>query len=168
MFSMLAKTGHKIMDMIEEYLVSILFAFISIEIFLQIVFRYVGWPLSWTEETARYLLIMAAFIACSRAVRDKRHLSVGILNAALRTKRQKMILSIISNLFCLFFFILMALYGGQVMLKFVAHPQYSPATRTNMLIPYGGMYLGFFLMTLRTVQILVNDLKILVGKREEV
>ena len=73
------KGYNKIMEVLEKYLSCIILVFITFEIFIQIVFREIGLPLGWTEETARYLMIAAVFFTMSRAMYERRHLSVGIL-----------------------------------------------------------------------------------------
>lgn len=46
------KGYNKIMEVLEKYLSCIILVFITFEIFIQIVFREIGLPLGWTEETA--------------------------------------------------------------------------------------------------------------------
>jgi len=55
------------------------FAFIVmvIVVLLQVIFRYVmRISVPWTEEFARYLLILITFVGGALAVRDKQHISV--------------------------------------------------------------------------------------------
>ncbi|GHV58257.1 hypothetical protein FACS189460_5770 [Deltaproteobacteria bacterium] len=149
----------KILNAVEVYCGSFIMAVIALEIFLQIVFRVLGLPLGWTEESARYLMVWATFIACSKAVKDKRHLSVGLLPMLLKNRRHKIASDIIADLFCLLFFTFVVVYGVQVLKTLNLRAQYSPSLRINMIIPYGGMVFGFLLMLIRMAQMLIVDCK---------
>ncbi len=153
------KGYNKIMEVLEKYLSCIILVFITFEIFIQIVFREIGLPLGWTEETARYLMIAAVFFTMSRAMYERRHLSVGILPIFLKKEWQKTLLDIVSNLFCLLFFGVLAVYGTIYLQKLALHPQKSPTVMINMMIPYAGVLIGIFLMVIRILQMLVEDIR---------
>jgi len=93
---------NKIMDIIEIYVTAALFALICIIVGIQIVLRTTGLPLAWTEETARYLFIWIIYLASSKAVKDRKHLSVEIIPILLKEKG-KLIINILSNILCAFY-----------------------------------------------------------------
>lgn len=65
---------------IEDYVVFLVFWILAFDIFVQFFTRYVlNNSLSWTEEIARYLLIMVGFIGSILAVRKNSHIMVEFL-----------------------------------------------------------------------------------------
>lgn len=152
------KIYNKVMEVFEKHLSGAILIFITFEIFIQIVFREIGLPLGWTEETARYLMIAAVFFTMSRAMYERRQLSVGILPLLFKSERAKIVLDIVSCLFCLLFFGAVAFYGGIYLQQLAEHPQKSPTVMINMVIPYTGVFIGMILMVIRTVQMLVEDI----------
>jgi len=149
---------NKIMDIIEIYVTAALFALICIIVGIQIVLRTTGLPLAWTEETARYLFIWIIYLASSKAVKDRKHLSVEIIPILLKEKG-KLIINILSNILCAFFFLVTLYFGFIVLQKFQARPQLSPAMGINMIIPYAAPAIGSLMMLIRTIQNIITDVK---------
>ena len=53
------------------------FIVMAIVVLLQVIFRYVmRISVPWTEEFARYLLILITFVGGALAIRDKQHIAV--------------------------------------------------------------------------------------------
>ena len=77
----------------------------------------------------------------------------------LKKEWQKTLLDIVSNLFCLLFFGVLAVYGTIYLQKLALHPQKSPTVMINMMIPYAGVLIGIFLMVIRILQMLVEDIR---------
>ena len=62
---------------IEDYLTLVIFWILAFDVFLQFFSRYVlGNSIAWTEEMARYLLIMTGFLGSTMAVRRGSHICV--------------------------------------------------------------------------------------------
>ena len=56
---------------------TLVFIVMAIVILLQVIFRYVmRISVPWTEEFARYLLILITFVGGALAIRDKQHIAV--------------------------------------------------------------------------------------------
>jgi len=157
---------NKILDFIEKYVTSVLFATMCAIIIIQIVFRFISWDVSWCEELARYLFVWIIYLAGSRAVKDGKHLTVDILPIFLKGKAQT-ILHIFSTLATLAFFAALLYAGSLVLPSMMARPQFSPANGINMIIPYLAPTVGTVLMTLRAITIIIDDVKKL-GKKGEV
>ncbi len=71
---------------LEEVLCAVLLAVMTIVIFLQIVLRLLGLPLSWTEEIGRYMFIWLIYIGCASAIRKRKHISVELLDLFLKER----------------------------------------------------------------------------------
>jgi TRAP-type C4-dicarboxylate transport system permease small subunit len=64
----------------EAWILSVLMAAITIVVFIQVVFRFVlNDPLTWTDETSRYLLIWISLIGAAAAVRLGAHYGMTIV-----------------------------------------------------------------------------------------
>lgn len=62
---------------IEDYVTFGVFWILAFDVFLQFFSRYVlGNSIAWTEEMARYLLVMVGFLGSAMAVRTCSHISV--------------------------------------------------------------------------------------------
>lgn len=140
---------------LEELIASIFLAAMTIVIALQIIFRFTGAPLSWTEELARYMFIWLIYISCSYAVRTRSHIKVDMLTLFFK-KRGNLVLSLLSDLAFLIFSVIITYYGTIVVHKLaVVNPQYSAAMNMPMWIPYLSFALGMGLASIRLVQDMV-------------
>lgn len=157
----------RILNFFEVYVNGIILLIMCLIIFLQIIFRFSGMSLVWTEETARYMFVWIIYLSVSQAVKEKRHLSVDLLPLVLKD-RGKVVVRIISNILGFVFFILITYYGIQVIRSFIERPQYSQAIHLNMIVPYLAPYAGAVFACLRYVEdtiLAVRELKT-IGKNE--
>ena len=134
---------------LEEVLCAVLLAVMTIAIFLQIVLRLLGLPLSWTEEIGRYMFIWLIYIGCASAIRKRKHISVELLDLFLK-ERGKFVLNIISNVVFLIFAVILTYYSFSVVQR--VSTQLSPAIRMPMSIPYSSVLVGGALMVVRLIQ----------------
>ena len=134
---------------LEEILCAVLLAVMTIVIFLQIVLRLLGLPLSWTEEIGRYMFIWLIYIGCASAIRKRKHISVELLDLFLK-ERGKFVLNIISNVVFLIFAVILTYYSFSVVQR--VSTQLSPAIRMPMSIPYSSVLVGGALMVVRLIQ----------------
>lgn len=134
---------------LEEILCAVLLAAMTIVIFLQIVLRLLGLPLSWTEEIGRYMFIWLIYIGCASAIRKRKHISVELLDLFLK-ERGKFVLNIISNVVFLIFAVILTYYSFFVVQR--VSTQLSPAIRMPMSIPYSSVLVGSALMVVRLIQ----------------
>ena len=73
-----------------EWLSAVLFFFILLVSLLQVFFRYVlNSPLTWSEETARYLCIFMVMLATSNALKRNAHIGIDVLTSKLPGPFQK-------------------------------------------------------------------------------
>lgn len=134
---------------LEEVLLAILLSVMTLMIFMQIVFRVFGWPLSWTEELGRYMFIWMIYLGAASAIRKRKHISVELLDLFLKDSG-KFVLSIISNVIFMIFAGILTYYSIPVVLRVAA--QLSPAVRLSMAIPYSSVLVGSALMLIRLIQ----------------
>lgn len=158
------KIVDKVLDFIEIYINGILLLAMCVIIFLQIVFRHLNMPLIWTEEIARFLFVWVIYLSTSLAIRRKRHLSIDILPLFL-SKRGTQILTLFSDLVGLIFFLIIGIYGAEVIQTFIARPQYSQATQTNMIIPYMAPYFGSAIASIRYIQDMILTVQKMKGDK---
>lgn len=134
---------------LEEVLLAILLSVMTLMIFMQIVFRVFGWPLSWTEELGRYMFIWMIYLGAASAIRKRKHISVELLDLFLKD-HGKFVLNIISNVIFMIFAAILTYYSIPVVQRVAA--QLSPAVRLSMAIPYSSVLVGSALMLIRLIQ----------------
>lgn len=138
---------------VEDWAALALFWGLAIVVFLQFFTRYVlNDSLAWTEEIARYLLIMVAFIGGGMAVRRMSHIHVEFLYVYLG-KRVALVLSTLVDLLRIAFFAY-ATYLGWIVTELM-HGQSMVVIEWPMSIVYGSAFVGFAIMTLRAVQVAI-------------
>jgi TRAP-type C4-dicarboxylate transport system permease small subunit len=135
----------------EEVLSSVFLVVMTVLVAIQIAFRTMGVPLSWTEELARYCFVWLIYISCSYAIKTRSHIKVDLLNIMVKEKG-KFILGVFSNSCFLVFAAVIAYfsYGSVYRLKEV-NPQVSPAVGFPLWVAYLAISVGFTLMVYRII-----------------
>lgn len=126
------------------------------------VFRALNLPVSWTEESARYLCVWVIYLAASKAVKNGKHMSVDLLPMVLKG-RARVALYILASLISMGFFILLAWFGVEVLQSMSVRPQYSAANHINMQLAYAAPYVGAGMMIIREIQRLTVYVKQMAG-----
>jgi TRAP-type C4-dicarboxylate transport system permease small subunit len=143
----------------EEYLMVIFLAAMSIIIFVQVIARYIfNNSLSWSEEIARYLFIWLTYPAISYGVKVNAHIRVDALLMVLPQPLKK-VWRILSNLLFLVFSCLVVWFGVQVSGKIMATGQETPAVGLPMWFVYAAVPFGFLLTAVRLVHDTINKFK---------
>ena len=137
---------------LEKFLCAIILSVMTVIIFLQIVFRFVGAPLAWTEELGRYLFIWLIYLSSAMAVKLRAHIKVDVLKVVFH-KKDNFLLDLISNAFFLMFAVAFTYYGWRAVIRLsITYPQTSATLHLPMWIPYFSIVLGCALMAIRLVQ----------------
>src|SRR5699024_6780956 len=77
---------------LEEWILSVSLAFIVLLVIAQVVSRYVvTFPMGWSVELSRYILIWIAWISASYVVQQKTHIRVEIFRDRLSQKYKKIL-----------------------------------------------------------------------------
>ena len=136
-------------ERLEEVLCAALLTVMTAVIFLQIVLRVTGLPLSWTEEVGRYMFVWLIYLGCAGAVRKRKHICVELVDLFLK-ERGRFVISIISNVIFLVFVGILS-YNGIFVVRRVS-TQLSPAIRMSMAVPYSSFLVGSIIMFFRLIQ----------------
>jgi TRAP-type C4-dicarboxylate transport system permease small subunit len=136
---------------IEDYIVLVIFWALAVIVFAQFFSRYVlNDSIAWTEEVARYLLIMIAFAGAPIAVRKNTHIQVEFFYRFIPARVAR-ILSTIVDLIRIVFFA----YATYLSYKIIGlmGAQYMTAIHVSMAVIYVFVCAGFLAMTLRAIQV---------------
>jgi len=143
---------------IEEYLVAVFMAAISIIVFWQVINRQLGASLPWSEEMTRYLLVWITFVGASLGVKRGAHIGIEavLLLLPLRMRKAVMLGSLVpALLFCA-----VVLYYSLVIINMqMSTGQVSPAMRIPMWWPYAALPVGMSLMIIRFIQVAIRSIK---------
>ena len=139
-------------DHLEEILIFIAFASMSLIIFFQVIMRYVFQAsLYWSEEAARYLFIWLIYIGVSYGAKKDAHIAVTALDLVLNEKQRKWIKLTASLLF--FGFATCACYYGREVCSIIGRlGQQSPAMDVPMWVIYAAVPTGYGLTCIRLAQ----------------
>jgi len=120
-----------------ETTIVILFAVLTVAVFVQVVARYVfNQPPSWTEELARFCQVWIILLASSICLRKGSHLAVDYLGPVLAPRARRAV-ALITGLLIAIYSSVVVVWGVRLMMIGLA--QTSPAMQLNM----GSVYLVF-------------------------
>jgi TRAP-type C4-dicarboxylate transport system permease small subunit len=143
-------------DRMVKFICMCLYGAMAIDIFIQIVGRYVlSFPFSWTEELARYLMILGAFIGASSLIRSGENIGVDFFIEKLPVKLKNRL----NNGIEIIIFLLIA-YVFKIALSVlprVGLHQTSPALGVSMYWVYLGMLIGLGLVTLQLLGMILKN-----------
>jgi TRAP-type C4-dicarboxylate transport system permease small subunit len=149
-------------DSLEKVLCAILFTAMVICIVWQLIMRWTGGNLSWTEEAARYIFIWLAWIGMAESVRQRSHIKVELLTTVCKGGA-KLFFDLLANVaFVIFCVVVFKLEYDQFVRVTFKYSQYSPAMQIPMGICYAGLCVGCVLMLYRLVRdtiLLVQEYK---------
>ncbi len=140
---------------IEDWVAFGVFWGLAVVVFLQFFTRYViNDSLAWTEEIARYLLTMVAYLGGAMAVRKFTHIHVEFLYVYL-PRRIAWALSVLVDL-ARIAFLVMAVYLGWVVTE-IMQTQRMVIIDWPMSIVFGACTVGLVLMAVRAVQVAIRN-----------
>lgn len=147
----------KVIDAMNKYIMIILavmLAAMSIVIIFQVFSRFVlGFPLPWSEEVARYLMVYATFMGAALALRQGRLIAVEVVAENLSANNRRKFKSF-ALIISICFFILLFLKGIEVLDQVGA--QKSPALQIPMSIPYASISIGSILLLINAIAVLIE------------
>lgn len=135
----------------EDWLTLAFFWLLALDIFYQFFTRYVlESSAAWTEEIARYLLIVVTFVGASMAVRRNTHIHVEFLYRWLSPAAGRAMSTFVD-------IVRMAFLGYATWLSILLVPKMQNLKMTVIDVPmsviYGFVTFGFAMMTFRAVQV---------------
>ena len=153
MFEQIISKYGKILDVVERLLNVICIALLSAMTLLmcyQVFMRYVmsNAP-SWCEELIRYMFIYLTMLGSAAATRKGKHLVVDMLIGSI-PKKANNIVSIIFDVACFAFLLILGIYGGKLVLNTLN--TVSPALKIPMGYFYAAIPIGSLLLILATIE----------------
>ena len=143
---------------IEKTICGVLIVVMACIIFLQIICRMLKFPLDWSEELSRFMFIWLIYISVCIATQKESHLCCDILPILVRGAKGRLIIKIMSNIFCLCFFIFVAYWGVDVLYNLFIRPQLSAAMHVNMFWAYLGTYLGAAMAAIHYIILIFREI----------
>ncbi len=140
---------------IQDYVSMICFVCMSIFVLTGVVMRFVlQIPFPWGEEISRYLMVVAVALGIGQGVREKAHLGVTMVVAAVPVKIGKVmeIIACIINI-CAYAFV--TYFAWEFTVRNQRFGQKSPALDFPMYIMYGIVTFGFFLSALESLNLVL-------------
>ncbi len=137
----------------EDWITLVMFWLLALDVFYQFFTRYVlANSASWTEEIARYLLIIVTFLGASMAVRRNTHIQVEFLYRYLPARAGRLLSTVVD-------IVRIAFLGLASWLSIDLVPRMHNLQMTVIDWPmsyvYGFVAAGFVLMTFRAIQVAV-------------
>lgn len=143
-------------DYLEESVLVFLSIFTVVIVFTQVFMRYVlGDSLVWSEEAARYAFIWMIYVGVSYGVKRNSHLGVDAFSLLFKQKGQ-LVVGIIANALFLFFAVVMAYYGLDIVERVT---RTSPALQLPLTWVYAAPVVGMLLTAVRLIQKIKAQLK---------
>jgi len=138
---------------VEDWLAIATFWGLAFIVFLQFFTRYVlNDSLAWTEEIARYLLMVLVFVGGAVVTRRNANIAVELVANMMRDGLLRRVLVAAVEVAKLLFFAMLAYFS--VLITQRMHHLYMTVVEWPMSLVYGGIAVGCFLMTIRQAQVL--------------
>jgi TRAP-type C4-dicarboxylate transport system permease small subunit len=140
---------------VSRVVVMVLMAAMTVDCLLGVFFRYVVQDaLTWTEETARYLMIWMGFLATGLALREGGHIAVELVLERMPAGVQRAMLAAVRLLG--FAFLVAVIGAGWVLLVRVSG-QRTPVLGISMMWPYLAIPVGCLLTALEMVALALRE-----------
>ncbi len=147
----------KVLTFFEEWtlFVSVMVALVSL--FVNVVLRYgFNHSLAWSEELVREVIIYTTFIGCSAAIKNR---SMIRIDASVQLfPKLKTALTLFSNFAVMIFAALMIYYGWMMAALQVRTHQKTIILQIPLVYLYAVLPLMGAMMTIRVVQVMVQDI----------
>ena len=140
---------------VEAWFAFVVFWALAVVAFLQFSARYVvSASLPWSEEVARHLLVVLAFLASAVAVRQRSHVAVSVLHMVL-PKLGSRIVTTVADLLQILFYASCAYL--MVRVAMLLSPQRMASLNVSIGLLYGIVAVSFMAMTLRACGVAVEN-----------
>ncbi|MCS7461735.1 TRAP transporter small permease [Paenibacillus doosanensis] len=136
-------------------ILAIMLGVMSLLIIAQVICRFfIHFPLTWSEELSRYLMVYIVFLGASLAMRHNKLISIELLPELLTGMKRKVLLCLVFIVSIVFFVILFK--QGIDMLSRVKM-QSSASLGISMAFPYAAIPIGAVLLTINTIAALLDQ-----------
>ncbi|WP_274648681.1 TRAP transporter small permease [Paenibacillus humicola] len=148
--------GVDIMNKVVGIVVGSMLAVMSVIIVVQVFCRFViDYPLTWSEEAARYLMVYTVFLGASLALRNHKMIAIEIVIESVKPKVRKVLRIVVMLVSLVFLFML--LFKGMDMVGIVGK-QSSAGIGVSMDIPYMAIPIGAALMIINAIAVIIEFL----------
>ncbi len=163
------KVLNKVIDWMEEQMLWVLMVAMVVIVFVQVVLRELGSPLSWTEETARYVYLWMCYLGCSRGVRLNSEVSVDIIRNLFKDESKgQAVYNLIGLVISAIFSFIFVRYSIVMIGKLIQQPQHSAACHYNMVFVYMSVVVSSVLMLFRYLQKIYTGMVMFVNSQRSV
>lgn len=139
---------------IVKYIASLFLILLAILVVFQVIARFIiNFPLSWSEEVSRYIMVYIVFLGSALAVRYKQHISIDFLVEIVSPKNKKNLTNLILLINAIFF-ALLVYYGS--LFTLAMYKQATPALQFSMAWAYAAVPIGSLLMLINTVAVFIE------------
>lgn len=134
------------------YILAVMLGVMSLLILVQIFTRFViEYPLHWTEELARYLMVYLVFLGAAIALRNNRLIAIEALTQVLSPLLQR-VFKIVVMILTIVFAIILIIHGFEIVQA--VSMQKSAGLRIPMSVPYLAIPIGALLMVINACAVL--------------
>ena len=145
-------------DKLEEVFLVVLMAIAVILVAAQVCTRWLGIPLPWSEEVARYIFLWLVWVGAAYATKERKHISIDVLVKRFPQMGQK-VCSVLVSLMWLAFVVFMIVVSIQLTSAVYQGGSTATGSGTPMWVPYASIPVGMALMLFRLVQNLIQDFR---------
>lgn len=146
---MITPRASTVIKEVEDWLMVGTLAYMSCIIFFQVVLRYFfKSPISWPEESARFMQIWLIYIGVSACVREDKHIKITVLTENIR-KEIAIVLEKVASVISIILLGFLCYLSIQLVLDFINYGQRSPALDFPMYLVAICLPLGLGLSTIR-------------------
>ena len=150
-------------DKLEEYLLCGSLVCTTLIVFAQVIMRKVfNDSLAWSEELTRYIFIWQIWLGVSIAQRDKQHIKVELLKSLVIS-----VVDFFATLVLIAFNVFLVINGSELVNQMYTRGNVSGAMRLPMWIVYSVLPISSFILSLRLIGQVVEDIKKAAGKEVE-
>ena len=155
----------KILGNVEDFISGFFISVTILIVIANVVLRYgFNAGLYWVEEAATTCFVWSVFVGASGCYRKNMHIGIDMVKRLFPEKVQE-IINLIANLFLL----VLNSYITYLSVNFIlaSKGKTTPVIGMPASFTSSALFVGFGLMTLHTGVFIINDIKILTGKKEK-
>lgn len=137
-------------------LIAAMLGVMSILIILQVISRFViNFPLTWSEELSRYLMIYIVFLGAGLAMRHNNLISIELLPETLTGNKRRVVIILVMIISITFFAIL---FKQGIDILSMVKMQSSPGLQLSMAIPYASIPIGSLVLAINSLAVILDQL----------